>query len=197
MRQIRASFTDTTIRVYQAYGPGIADKAVKAQTFVAPFQMERMTWIKPSFFWMMYRCGWGMKPDQERVLAIDIARSGFEWALAHSCLSHFDRTFYASEEAWLEVKSQSPVRVQWDPERNAKLGELDIRAIQIGLSGEAVERYVREWIRKITDVTAFAQELHRLIDAGDETAYAPLIPRETVYAVSPEVGRRVGMTVVE
>jgi hypothetical protein len=47
-------------------------------------------WIKPSFLWMMYRCGWATKPLQERVLAVEITRTGFEWALAHSCLSHFD-----------------------------------------------------------------------------------------------------------
>ncbi|WP_422570328.1 DUF4291 family protein, partial [Erwinia billingiae] len=29
-----------------------------------------MTWIKPSFLWMMYRSGWGMKdPGQKRILA--------------------------------------------------------------------------------------------------------------------------------
>ncbi|WP_141653813.1 DUF4291 family protein, partial [Erwinia billingiae] len=31
-------------------------------TFASPpFSMTRMTWIKPSFLWMMYRSGWGMK----------------------------------------------------------------------------------------------------------------------------------------
>jgi len=50
-----------------------------------------MTWIKPSFLWMMYRCGWGLKDEnQKRVLAIDIDRAGFERALSMACLSHFD-----------------------------------------------------------------------------------------------------------
>ena len=40
-----------------------------------------MTWIKPSFLWMMYRCGWGLKEGQETVLAVEITREGFEWAL--------------------------------------------------------------------------------------------------------------------
>jgi hypothetical protein len=44
--------------------------------------MERMTWIKPSFLWMMYRSGWGKKDSgQNRILAIDITREGFEWVL--------------------------------------------------------------------------------------------------------------------
>ncbi len=83
-RLVRAACTAGTITVYQAYSPAIADPAVRAGTFVAPFSRQRMTWIKPSFGWMLHRCGWGHKPGQERILAIEISRSGFEWALQHS-----------------------------------------------------------------------------------------------------------------
>jgi Domain of unknown function (DUF4291) len=82
-RLIRAAYTDKTIRVYQAYAPEIAEPAIRAGTFVPPFSRERMTWIKPSFGWMMYRSGWVRKSGQERVLAIEIWRDGFEWALGH------------------------------------------------------------------------------------------------------------------
>ena len=70
-RQVRAKHDDETLVVYQAYSPQIAAPAVAAGTFVAPFKRDRMTWIKPSFLWMMYRCGWATKPGQERVLAVD------------------------------------------------------------------------------------------------------------------------------
>jgi hypothetical protein len=80
--EVRAAFSDATVRVYQAYSPAIADKAVAEQGFAPPFSRERMTWIKPSFTWMMYRSGWAEKEGQERILAIDILRNGFEWALA-------------------------------------------------------------------------------------------------------------------
>ncbi|MET7331437.1 DUF4291 family protein [Nonomuraea sp. NPDC005650] len=81
-RQIRAAYTEESITVYQAYDAAIAGPAVAAQRFVAPFKRERMTWIKPSFLWMMYRCGWATKPGQERVLAVSLSREGSEWALA-------------------------------------------------------------------------------------------------------------------
>ncbi len=68
-RQIRACYTADIITVYQAYSPQIAAAAVVAGRFVAPFKRDRMTWIKPSFLWMMYRCGWATKPGQEHVLA--------------------------------------------------------------------------------------------------------------------------------
>lgn len=38
---------------------------------------------------MMYRCGWGLKEGQETVLAVEMRRDGFEWALRHACLSHY------------------------------------------------------------------------------------------------------------
>ena len=89
-------FDDATIVVYQAYSPAIADAALTAGTFVAPFKRDRMTWVKPSFLWMMYRCGWATKPGQERVLAVRLSRAGFEEALAAACLSHFDRAVFTT-----------------------------------------------------------------------------------------------------
>jgi hypothetical protein len=56
-RQIRAAHTASTITVYQAYSPAIAEPAVAAGRFVAPFKRDRMTWIKPSLLWMAYRSG--------------------------------------------------------------------------------------------------------------------------------------------
>lgn len=41
--------------------------AVKHQKFVSPFKVDRLTWIKPSFLWMMYRCGWVQKEGQELI----------------------------------------------------------------------------------------------------------------------------------
>ena len=77
-RKIYAKYNDKTIRVYQAYNDKIADEAIKIGTFGEHFSLTRMTWIKPSFLWMMYRCGWAEKENQERVLAIDIKREAFD-----------------------------------------------------------------------------------------------------------------------
>ena len=77
-REVRAKYTAKSITVYQAYSPEIAEPAVAAERFVSPFKRDRMTWIKPSFLWMMYRCGWATKPGQERVLAVEITRAGHQ-----------------------------------------------------------------------------------------------------------------------
>lgn len=173
-RQVRARYDARTIRVYQAYSDPIADAALAAGTFVAPFKLTRMSWIKPSFLWMMYRSGWGRKPGQERVLALDITREGFEWALAHASLSH-----------GAALDTSLPVRVQWDPERSIALGRLEHRSIQIGLSGEALERYVREWIVGVEEVTALAH-------AVEATRDPALLPPERPYPLPVAIARRLG-----
>ena len=189
--QIRAVYDDKVITVYQAYPARIAAPALEAGTFTDPFKRSRMTWIKPSFLWMMYRCGWATKPDQERVLALDITREGFEWALANACLSHYDRTRFPSETAWREALRASPVRVQWDPERDLALNPLPHRAVQVGLSGEAVNRYVDEWITAIRDMTPLAHEIQEAAPADPGRART-LLPAERPYPLSATLAARIG-----
>jgi hypothetical protein len=186
-RQIRATYSAESITVYQAYPPEIADPAVADGRFAPPFNRDRMTWIKPSFLWMMYRCGWATKPGQERVLAVEITRAGFEWALAHACLSHFDRARYPDRRTWSSELKVSPVRVQWDPERSLHLGALPFRSLQVGLSGEAVDRYVDEWTTDVTDVTPSVRAIHDLLRAGDERAATALLPPERPYPLPPPI----------
>jgi len=181
LHQIRASYDATTIRVYQAYSDAIANAALEHGTLaVPPFKMDRMTWIKPSFLWMMYRAGWGFKDDgQTRILAIDITRAGFEWALDHACLSHADPIL--GKAAWEAQKQAAPVRIQWDPERDLLAQPLAHRAIQIGLSKQAVGLYVNEWTTHIKDVTPLAHAIHALVVAGNLTEAATMLPVETPY----------------
>jgi hypothetical protein len=182
-RQIRAVYDERTVRVYQAYSDEIADAALARGTFVSPpFKMERMTWIKPSFLWMMYRAGWGYKDQgQRRILAIDITRDGFAWALGHSCPSHPEPTM--SREEWARLKDVSPVRIQWDPERDLHLQPLPHRSIQIGLGPAAVDLYVKQWIVRMSDITETAHAIHRLLDGGEVERARSLLPQERVYPI--------------
>lgn len=185
--QIRARYSTDTITVYQAYPPQIALPAVTTGRFVAPFKRERMTWIKPSFRWMMYRCGWATKPGQERVLSIDITREGFEWALARACLSRYDRDLHRDKATWSRQLKTSPVRVQWDPERSLQLKALPYRSLQVGLSGDAVDRYVDDWTVAITDITTTVQRMRELLRRGDESAAAAHLPVERAYPLPAQI----------
>ena len=192
LRQVRAAFDMDTLRVYQAFSNEIADAALRAQTFVGPFKRSRMTWIKPSFCWMMYRSGWATKQGQERILGIDIARDGFEWALAQSCTTAFDPTIHPDADAWSSLLRSSPVRIQWDPERALSLQPLPIRTIQIGLSGRAVDAYVDTWIRRIDDLTALSKQIEALVGRGETEHARQLLPNEQPYPLSENLAHRIG-----
>lgn len=182
-REIRAFYTGETIRVYQAYSHEIADSALAHQRFVSPpFSMTRMTWIKPSFCWMMYRSGWAKKdPGQQRILAIDMTHDGFKWAIEHGCPSHAEPGM--SESEWRAAMARSPVRIQWDPERDVTLAPLPWRTIQIGLGGEAVRRFTEDWIVQIGDKTAAAHEIHKAVLANNLGEAGVRLPREFPYEV--------------
>lgn len=193
-RQVRAAFTDETITVYQAYPAEIARPALQAGLFVPPFKRERMTWIKPSFLWMMYRCGWATKPGQEQVLAVEVTRDGFEWVLGHACLSHYDPAQHRDRSQWSLQLRGSPVRVQWDPERSVQLQPLPYRSLQVGLSGPAVDRYVDQWLVKLTDVTTLAGQVRTAVGDGDLDSVARLLPTERPYPLLPDLAARIHAT---
>ncbi|MFI8517118.1 DUF4291 domain-containing protein [Streptomyces sp. NPDC085481] len=181
--QIRARHTAGTITVYQAYRPSLGLPAARDGRFPPAWKRERMTWIKPSFLWMMYRCGWGLKDGQETVLAVEITREGFEWALANACLSHYVRGVHPDRATWQRELKSSPARVQWDPERDLHLRPLPYRSLQLGLAGEASRRYADEWTVGIRDVTPLAREIHGLVREKRLDEAGRLLPEERPYAV--------------
>ncbi|WLQ66382.1 DUF4291 domain-containing protein [Streptomyces sp. NBC_01201] len=177
--EIRARHTDSTVTVYQAYQPAIGLPAARDGRFPPAWKRDRMTWIKPSFLWMMYRCGWGTKEGQETVLAVEITREGLAWALDNAELSHYVRGVHPDQATWRRNLRRSPTRVQWDPERDLHLNALPHRSLQLGLSGEAARRYADEWLVSVTDVTPLAHEIHALVRTGETDRASALLPVET------------------
>lgn len=182
MNMIRALYNDKTIRIYQAYNNKIADEAIKNGTFGPCFNRDRMTWIKPSFLWMMYRSGWATKENQERILAIDIKREAFDFLVENAVPSTFDASRDDSVDDWKKQIKESFIRVQWDPERDVYGNPLDYRSIQLGLRGDIVNKYIDEWIEEITDITAYVIELKLLLN--DKKDISELLPKERNYSVN-------------
>ncbi|MFF3216472.1 DUF4291 domain-containing protein [Streptomyces sp. NPDC002886] len=183
--QIRAAHTAGTVTVYQAYHPRIGVPAARDGRFPPAWKRERMTWVKPSFLWMMYRCGWATKADQETVLAVEITRAGFDRALSGACLSHYVSGVHADREAWARTLRTAPARVQWDPERDLHLNPLPHRSLQLGLSGPMSRAYADEWTVSVRDVTPLAREIHGLLRSGEPEAARALLPLETPYPAGP------------
>lgn len=180
-KEIRALYKEDTIRVYQAYNAYIANEAVKKGTFGSHFKMDRMTWIKPSFLWMMYRCGWGTKENQEHILAIDMKRDAFDFLVQNAILSAYNDDMGIGYAEWKEQIKKSDVRCQWDPERDIFGNPLEYRSIQLGLRGDAVKKYINEWIMNITDITDYVKELNEKRRNGEDISL--LLPKEQIYTV--------------
>lgn len=188
-REIRADYDRDTIVVYQAYADGIADPALAAGRFVAPFSFGRMTWIKPSFLWLMGRSSWGRSSGQERILAVRITRAGWDEALASAVLTSYEPRVHGDRDTWEKAFAAAPVHVQWDPERSLRGAKLDHRSIQVGVGRQRIERYVQEWIVGLEDLTQRVRKMRDLLDRGHADAAERLLPPERPYDVSPEVRR--------
>lgn len=180
--EIRAIYTADTIRVYQAYNEAIASEAVKKGTFGDNFKMDRMTWIKPSFLWMMYRSGWGTKENQECILAIDMKREAFDYIVQNAIESIYSEKMNISYAAWKEQIKKSDIRCQWDPERDLYGQPLKYRSIQLGLRGKILRKYVNQWIRSITDITDYVKMLNKR--RMDGINIYSLLPKEKRYDIT-------------
>lgn len=191
-RQIRAVHDEETITVYQAYGPHIALDAIRLGRFAPTYGRSRMTWIKPSFLWMMYRSGWAAKPQQEHVLAIKLRRDGFESALSQAALSHYDCALHSSRAEWAAAAKAAPVRIQWDPERDVHFRPLGHRSLQIGVSGPAVDEYCDTWITGIGDATGLAHRIHALVRAREYAEADALLPPERPYPLPDRLAAAIG-----
>jgi len=179
-RHILAQADADTIVVYQAFAPSIGSAAAEADCFCGSgFSLDRMSWIKPNFLWMMYRSGWATKASQEAVLAIWLARTAFDTILATAVPSSFDPARYADHAAWSAAVASSDVRLQWDPDHAPSGARVERRAIQLGLRGATLASYACKWIVEIQDITSQVRAMRAALETGGETALA--CPREDVY----------------
>ncbi|WP_126643501.1 DUF4291 domain-containing protein [Embleya hyalina] len=179
LRRIRADFDARSLVVYQAYAPAIAEPALREGRFVAPFSFGRMTWVKPSFRWLMHRSDWGRKAGQERVLAVRITRAGFEEALARA----------VSTEGSV---AGADVHVQWDPERSLRGAALNHYSIQVGIGRGLIRTFNEEWVVGVTDLTPLVRRLSGLVKDGRVAQAQRLLPPEKPYPLPAAVARRVG-----
>jgi len=194
-KPILAQFDAESVIVYLAYRPEIGDFSARHCYFGGGFSTSRMTWIKPNFLWMMYRSGWGTKANQEVTLAVRLKRDAFDEILRLAVHSSFAPEVYATQEAWQRAVANSDVRLQWDPDHGPSGNAVERRAIQLGLRGDVLAKYAKDWLLDIENISEFVREQR----ANAEAPYDRLTtPREEVYPVAePEVGARLGISCIE
>ncbi|HBM7516991.1 TPA: DUF4291 domain-containing protein, partial [Escherichia coli] len=185
--EIRADYNQHTITIYQAYNDAIADVAVRDGRFGAPFSFNRMTWIKPSFMWMMERSNWGLKKDQQHILAIRIKRTFFDTLLEQAVLTTPEAHVYPHAGIagiWETLFAQANVYVQWDPERSINGKKLEHRSLQLGISRNLISQFNEDAIVAIDDLTPLVRKCHNLLINGKTTQAKSFLPPEKIYPVS-------------
>ena len=185
----RAEWDEEGVYFYQAYNQQIADYALREQNFGGEgWNPDRMSWIKPSLAWMLYRSRYGYKDkNQARILKVKLSHEVVTEILTNASLA-------SSASA-----SENICRVQWDPERDLWASQMDkkgehkeprktphIRAIQIGISQQFSIQNIKKL--KIEDVTDLARAVGGAHNAETEedcvtmmTALTDKLPRERPY----------------
>lgn len=136
---------------------------------------------------MMFRCGWASKSEQERVLAIRLPRPALDTILRQAVASSFRASGLADERSWRDALATSDVRLQWDPDHAPDGRPEARRAIQLGLRGETLRRFAREWPVAIEDVTAFVRA-----EAARVGTAALQVPVERVLPLDPDIAAHIG-----
>lgn len=190
VQTFKGEWDEEGVWVYQAFNDEIADWALENQTLGGPaFKPIRMTWVKPSFAWVLYRSGYGSKKNQERILKIKVGHDALGQLLSKCACGH--------------GHGGTLGRVQWDPERDILTSvtgkeprkKLRKRAIQIGFSRSLSEKYVQS-ILSIEDVSSLARRVgnaHQQLAKNPKLSamqeIIPSLPIERPYMphVEPEV----------
>ena len=106
-RLIYADYDEEGVFVYQAFKPKIVAHAVQLGTFGKGFGLDRITWIKPSFYWVLRRTKYGTKNRMKAIARIKITHRAFLEILNQSIETHWDEQRFASEFEWQSALSQS------------------------------------------------------------------------------------------
>lgn len=188
-KEIYAYYNREHIRVYQAYNKQIAEQAVSLQTFGNNFSLNRMTWIKPSFLWLMYRSNWGTKKNQEYILALDIYREAFDSLLERAVLTSPEEH---NSDSWEKDFKETTVYCQWDNDRSISGKALNRYAIQIGIKSDILKDFISSGIYKITDLTPSVKKWNEQRKSGKTDLKN--FPAEKIYPVNnPDILKRLDM----
>lgn len=186
VKEIFAQYNRQCIRVYQAYNTIIAKEAITLQTFGENFNINRMTWIKPSFLWLMYSSNWGIKKNQECILALDIYQSKFNELLEKAVLTSPDSAIYTNIQ-WRKAFDETTVYCQWDPDRNVNGNAINRAAIQIGLKGNTLKDFLNMGIYCIKDITPLVRKWNEQRKCGKLNSKD--LPVEKIYPIKNKVIR--------
>jgi hypothetical protein len=190
-RHILAQYDDESVVVYQAFQPSIGLFSAEAGYLGRGFSLQRISWIRTSFLWMMTRSAWGTREGQQVVLAIWLKRAAFDQILTQAVSVNFDEQRYEDREQWRAAVEGAEVRMQWDPDYDPVGQPTARRAIQLGLHGSVLANYARPWIHRIENISGFVGEQRERLLPRKRAAL--ITPTEHSYPCEPELAQKLGI----
>lgn len=158
-RRLLATYDDETVLAWQAHRPDVADAALRDQRFGGgSWRTDRVTRMRLSLPSLLARCAWGTRGGRERILAVRLAREGFDAMLRQAVPAEFDPAVYASKAAFHLATRFANVSVAWHPDcapDGATLGRLTPR---FGLRDHALRAFTERWVLGVEDWTAWVAE---------------------------------------
>lgn len=126
----------------------------------------------------------GRKRNQERVLAFWVDKIDFESILKEAVLSSFNQKYYDNHDQWKNELNSKEVRLQWDPDHDPFGNKIERRAIQLGLKGNVLEKFGRQQIKKVEDITEFVKQQKQFVDTKQLDKLS--VPIETVFKMADD-----------
>lgn len=159
MKIIFAEYDKEGVYVYQAFSKETVEYAVINQKFGKGFGLDRITWIKPSLGWTLHRTKNATKSGMEAIARIKIKREAWDEIIENTVETKYDNNVFTSKYEWKLSLKKSDAIHQWDPDRNLQGIKILRPAIQIGIRGEFIKKYVNNWTISIEDITSKIQFL--------------------------------------
>lgn len=99
-------------------------------------------------------------------------------------MSSFNQKYYDNHDQWKNELNSKEVRLQWDPDHDPFGNKIERRAIQLGLKGNVLEKFGRQQIKKVEDITEFVKQQKQFVDTKQLDKLS--VPIETVFKMADD-----------
>jgi hypothetical protein len=153
-RTVLATYDARAVVVWQAHGAEVAEEAVRLGRFGGRlWRFDRMTRFRTSLPSLLARNGWATRPGRERILAVYVARDGFDALLRQAVHAAFEPAIYPSRMGWSLAVRFANVTVAWHPDVDPAGNELPRETLRVGVRDGALRSFTDQWVVGVEDFT--------------------------------------------
>jgi hypothetical protein len=174
-RRLLATFDERSVVVWQAHRHEVADEALRRQRFGGElWRTDRVTRFRVSLPSLLARTTWATRQGRERILAVRLARVGFDAILRQAVPAEFDPEVYPTRGAWHLATRYANVTVSWHRDVDPAGCECGWDTPRMGLREHALRSFTDEWVEGVEDVTSWVHANRGV--AGCEPPLAGVAP---------------------